>query len=206
MRKARAGPSTRWPSARSCTSSVRFPSARFLLDKAYRTSRLFAWVLSRRSKYGLKALLALAVEAGRGPVLVADLSVRDAIPKKFLEAILLDLKRHGVVLSKKGKGGGYFLRRSPEEITFGEVVRALEGPLALVPCVSQTAYSRCVECVDEPTCGVRLAMQQVRDATAAILDNTTLADINRRTAASGGSRVARDRARKRLKGSRTTHR
>ena len=139
-------------------------------------------MLSRRAKYGVKALLVLAREAGKGPVLVSELAVRDAIPKKFLEAILLDLNRHGLVQSKKGKGGGYFLRRAPEEITFGEIIRALEGPLALVPCVSQTAYAKCADCVDERTCGVRLAMQQVRDATAQILDNTTLADINRRVA------------------------
>jgi Rrf2 family protein len=137
-------------------------------------------VLSRKSKYGLKALLALAHEEGRGPVLVSDLADRDAIPKKFLETILLDLKRHGLVLSKKGKGGGYFLRRSPAEITFGNVIRALEGPLALVPCVSQTAYTKCAECVDERTCGVRIAMQEVREATSRILDHTTLADINLR--------------------------
>ena len=137
-------------------------------------------MLSRRSKYGLKALLILAEEAGRGPVLVSELSEREAIPKKFLEAILLDLNRHGLVQSKKGKGGGYFLRRPPSEITFGDAVRALEGPLALVPCVSQTAYERCVDCVDEVTCGVRLAMREVRDATAQILDSTTLADVNRR--------------------------
>ena len=137
-------------------------------------------MLSRRSKYGLRALLALAEEAGRGPVLVSELSEREAIPKKFLEAILLDLNRHGLVQSKKGKGGGYFLRRPPAEITFGDAVRALEGPLALVPCVSQTAYERCVDCVDEVTCGVRLAMREVRDATAQILDSTTLADVNRR--------------------------
>jgi Rrf2 family protein len=137
-------------------------------------------VLSRRSKYGLKALLTLAREAGRGPVLISDLADRDAIPRKFLEAILLDLKRHGVVESRKGKGGGYFLRRRADDITFGEVIRALEGPLAAVPCVSQMAYSACVECVDEATCGVRLAMKEVRDATAQILDNTTLADVNKR--------------------------
>jgi Rrf2 family protein len=137
-------------------------------------------LLSRRSKYGLRALLALAEETGRGPVLVSELSAREAIPKKFLEAILLDLNRHGLVQSKKGKGGGYFLRRPPSEITFGDAVRALEGPLALVPCVSQTAYERCVDCVDEVTCGVRLAMREVRDATAQILDSTTLADVNRR--------------------------
>ena len=137
-------------------------------------------MLSRKSKYGLKALLVLAEESGKGPVLISQLADRDALPKKFLEAILLDLKRHGLVESRKGKGGGYYLRRSPEEITFGEVIRVLEGPLALVPCVSQTAYAPCAECVDERTCGVRLAMQQVRDATAEILDGTTLADINKR--------------------------
>jgi Rrf2 family protein len=137
-------------------------------------------LLSRRSKYGLKALLGLAQESGRGPVLVSELAEREAIPRKFLEAILLDLNRHGLVQSKKGKGGGYFLRRPASEITFGDAVRALEGPLALVPCVSQTAYERCVDCVDEKTCGVRLAMGEVRDATARILDRMTLADVNRR--------------------------
>ena len=137
-------------------------------------------MLTRKSKYGLKALLVLAEESGRGPVLVADLAEREALPKKFLEAILLELKRHGLLLSKKGKGGGYLLRRAPDEITFGDVIRALDGPLAAVPCVSQTAYMRCAECVDEATCGVRLAMKDVRDATAKILDNTTLADINKR--------------------------
>ena len=135
-------------------------------------------MLSRKSKYGLKALLLLAEETGKGPVLISELAERDALPKKFLEAILLDLKRHGLVESRKGKGGGYYLRRGPDEITFGEVIRALEGPLALVPCVSQTAYAACEECIDEPTCGVRLAMQQVRDATAQILDKTTLAAVN----------------------------
>lgn len=136
-------------------------------------------MLSRKSKYGLKALLLLAQESGRGPVLISRLAERDKLPHKFLEAILLDLKRHGFVESRKGKGGGYYLLRKPEEITFGEVIRVLEGPLALVPCVSQTAYRPCAECIDEATCGVRLAMQQVRDATAEILDGTTLEAINR---------------------------
>jgi Rrf2 family protein len=139
-------------------------------------------VLSRKSKYGLKALLALAQEPRRGPVLISELAERDAIPKKFLEAILLELKRHGVVESRKGKGGGYFLRRKPAEITFGEVIRVLDGPLAAVPCVSKLAYMKCVECVDEQTCGVRLAMKEVRDATANILDNTNLADVNKKVA------------------------
>ena len=145
-------------------------------------------MLSSKSKYGLKALMALAREAGRGPVLISELARRDAIPKKYLEAILLDLKRHGVVQSRKGKGGGYFLRRRPDEVTFGHVIRLLDGPLAAVPCVSQMAYMKCTECVDEDTCGVRLAMKEVRDATARILDNTTLADVN--------ARVARKRRRK----------
>jgi Rrf2 family protein len=136
-------------------------------------------VLSRKAKYGLKALLLLAEESGRGPVLVADVAQREAIPKKFLEAILLELKRRGLVQSQKGKGGGYFLRRSPADITFGDVIRILDGPLAAVTCVSQTAYMACTECVDERACGVRLAMKQVRDATSDILDHTTLADINR---------------------------
>lgn len=137
-------------------------------------------MLSRKSKYGLKALLSLAREAGRGPVLVSSLAERDRIPKKFLEAILLELKCHGVVQSRKGRGGGYFLRRKPSEITFGEVIRVLDGPLAAVPCVSRMAYMKCTECVDEQTCGVRLAMKEVRDATAEILDGTTLADVNAR--------------------------
>lgn len=145
-------------------------------------------MLSRKSKYGLKALLALARSAGRGPVLISELASQDAIPRKFLEAILLDLKRHGLVQSQKGKGGGYYLRRDPSQVTFGDVIRALEGPLALVPCVSQTAYMKCVECVDEPTCAVRMAMQEVRDATARILDNTTLADMNQRIARAGSRR------------------
>jgi Rrf2 family protein len=136
-------------------------------------------VLSNKSKYGLKALLVLAQKAGGGPVLVSELADRDRIPKKFLEAILLELKRRGVVESKKGRGGGYFLRRAPDDVTFGEVIRVLDGPLAAVPCVSQMAYMKCAECVDEQTCGVRLAMKEVRDATARILDNTTLADVNR---------------------------
>ena len=139
-------------------------------------------VLSRKSKYGLKALLVLAQQEGTGPVLISELAARDAIPKKFLEAILLELKRHGVVESRKGKGGGYFLRRKPAKITFGEVIRVLDGPLAAVPCVSKLAYMKCVECVDEQTCGVRLAMKEVRDATANILDNTTLADVNKKLA------------------------
>jgi len=139
-------------------------------------------VLSRKAKYGLKALLILAKETGRGPVLGAELASRERLPKKFLEAILVELKHQHLIDTRKGKGGGYFLRRPPEAITFGEVIRALDGPLAAVPCVSKTAYMPCAECLDERTCGVRLAMQEVRDASARILDNLTLADVNARSA------------------------
>ena len=135
-------------------------------------------MLTKKSKYGLKAILSLAEQTERGPILVSELAEQQRIPKKFLEAILLDLKRHGLLQSKKGKGGGYFLRRAPDQITVGQVVRALGGPLALIPCVSQTAYARCEECVDEETCAIRRAMKEVRDATARILDSTTLAALN----------------------------
>ena len=135
-----------------------------------------------KSKYGLKALMVLAREGRQEPMLIAEIAKREGIPQKFLEAILLELKRHRLVDSRKGKGGGYFLRREPTEITFGDVIRALDGPLAAVPCVSVTAYTPCKECLDERTCGVRLAMKQVRDATAEILDNTTLADVNAKVA------------------------
>lgn len=139
-------------------------------------------MLSKKSKYGLKALLALAEETGRGPVLISELADRQRLPKKFLEAILLELKRHGLLQSKKGKGGGYFLGRDPSQITLGQVIRVLDGPLAPIPCVSQTAYMKCEECLDEQACGIRLAMKEVRDATAHILDNTSLTALNAQVA------------------------
>lgn len=134
-------------------------------------------MLSMKAKYGLRALSVLAREYGRGPVLIADLSKNEQIPRKFLELILLDLKRKGILRSKKGKGGGYLLSRAPAEVSIGELVRALDGPLALLPCVSQTAYRRCDECIDEMTCGIRSVMKEVRDKTAEILDGTSLEDL-----------------------------
>jgi len=130
-----------------------------------------------KAKYGLRAMSVLAREYGHGPVLIADLAVQERIPRKFLETILLELKKKGLLLSKKGKGGGYTLSRSPEVISIGELVRALDGPIALLPCVSQTAYRRCDECVDEMTCGIRQVMKEVRDRTAEVLDGTTLEDM-----------------------------
>ena len=133
-----------------------------------------------KAKYGLRALIYLGEHEGEGPVLISDLAQRESIPKKFLELILLDLKNHGILQSKKGKGGGYLLGRKPQAIKMGRVIRLLDGPLAPLPCVSQTAYVACDECEDEKTCGIRLLMKDVRDAIANILDNTTLADVLRR--------------------------
>jgi Rrf2 family protein len=141
-------------------------------------------MLSKRSKYALKALLVLAEEGGTGLHQSSELAERQGLPKKFLEAILFQLTRHGLLQSRKGRGGGYILSRKPGDITVGDVIRALDGPLALVPCVSQTAYRRCEECLEEDTCGVRLVMKEVRDATSHILDNTTLAGLYVRVAAS----------------------
>jgi Rrf2 family protein len=131
-------------------------------------------MLTRKGKYGLKAMIALAKEHRGGPVLIGDLAEQEAIPKKFLENILLALKHRGLVHSRKGPGGGYQLGRAPEQISVGDIIRALDGPLALVSCVSQTAYSPCEECVTEKDCAVRRIFQQVRDQTAKILDGTTL--------------------------------
>jgi Rrf2 family protein len=147
-------------------------------------------MLTHKSKYALKALLVLAKEFGQGPVLISEVSRRERIPRKFLELILLELKNEGLLGSKKGKGGGYFLARSPHAIHVGDVLRALAGPLAMTSCVSQTGYRRCEECIDERTCGVRLVMKEVRDATAKILDATSLTDILKRVEVAGWNKAA----------------
>ena len=139
-------------------------------------------MLSKRSKYGLKAALFLARQTPDQPILVSEIAAAEGIPKKFLEQILLELKRSGVVESRRGKGGGYLLRRGASEISLGEIVRILDGPLAPIGCVSVTAYRPCRECQDEATCGIRHAMKRVRDSTASILDGTTLTDVNHQTA------------------------
>ncbi len=134
-------------------------------------------MISKKTKYGLKSLLYLARKYNQGPILISDLAKEERIPKKFLELILLALKNNGVLQSRKGKGGGYYLGRSPHEISVGNVVRILDGPLAPVSCVSETAYASCQECLDERTCGIRLVMKDVRDAISSILDGTSLADM-----------------------------
>jgi Rrf2 family protein len=133
--------------------------------------------LSKRTQYSLRALYALARSYGQGPVLISRLAEEEAIPKKFLEQILLSLKSSGLVESKKGKGGGYTLVRPPGNITVAAVIRLMEGPLAPLPCASETRFRKCDECVDIETCGTRLVMREVRDAMAQILDSTTLAAV-----------------------------
>jgi Rrf2 family protein len=138
-------------------------------------------MLSHKSKYALKAMLRLSQEWGKGPLLIADIAQSEKIPKRFLELILLELKNLGVLRSKKGKHGGYTLNAPPWRISVGQVLRMLEGPLAPLPCVSKTAYERCEECEDEATCGIRILMKEVRDATASILDSTTFEDVLHRS-------------------------
>ena len=138
-------------------------------------------MLSQKAKYALRALLVLARQPEGEMVLVGDIAERQNVPKKFLELILLDLKRHGLLYSQRGRGGGYTLAKSAQSITFGQVVRIMDGPLAPLPCASVTSYRRCADCQDERTCEIRQVMRRVRDAMADILDRTTLAE-----AAAGG--------------------
>lgn len=134
-------------------------------------------MISKKTKYGLMAVIYLARRYDEGPILIADLARDENIPRKFLEAILLALKNNGILQSKKGKGGGYYLGRHPRSVTFGQIIRVMEGPLAPVPCVSETAYAKCDECGNEMTCGIRVVMKDVRDAMSVIFDGTSLADV-----------------------------
>ncbi|HYD98462.1 MAG TPA: Rrf2 family transcriptional regulator [Alphaproteobacteria bacterium] len=134
-------------------------------------------MLSQKAKYALRALLVLAQHDTDQPIFVADIADRENLPRKFLELILLDLKRAGFVDSRRGKNGGYLLAKRPGDITLGDVLRVVDGPLALVPCASDSAYRRCPDCHEETTCAIRRVMRQVRDATSGILDKTTLADL-----------------------------
>lgn len=134
-------------------------------------------MITRRAKYALKALLYLARQPEGQAVLIRDLAAAERMPKKFLEQILLDLNRKGLLQSRKGKGGGYLLGKPPEKIMMGDVIRLTDGPLAPVPCVSKTAYHRCEECENEKTCLIRRTMKDVREAIAGVMDRTSLADM-----------------------------
>src|SRR5580704_1022164 len=132
-------------------------------------------MLSQKARYALHALIVLAEKGGREPMMIADIAEEAGVPRKFLEQILLGLKKRGIVQSLRGRAGGYMLGRNPKEISFADIIRETDGPLALSPCVSVTAYHKCDDCVDEETCAIRKVLLAARDATAAVLEARTLA-------------------------------
>ena len=132
--------------------------------------------LTQKAKYALKALIFLSKEQERGPVLIAEISEKEHIPRKFLESILLELKNHGLLQSKMGKGGGYWLNKDPNDIYFGHVIRIFDGALAPIPCTAHRYYRPCEECIDEKTCEIRKVMYQVKSAILSVLDKTSIAD------------------------------
>jgi Rrf2 family protein len=133
-------------------------------------------MVSQQTRYALKALLYLANQCADKPHPIGDIAAASNIPRKFLEAILLQLKVAGLVKSTRGKAGGYALAREPQAITFGEVIRVSEGPLALVQCASKQFYRRCQDCPDETACAVRRVMAEARDQLCSVLDQRSLAD------------------------------
>ena len=133
-------------------------------------------MLSKKSQYALKALMYLAQNTDKGPVLIAEIAKKKKIPLKFLENILLELKKAGVLESKKGKGGGYYFAVPPAQVPVAKVMRLLDGPIALLPCVSLNFYERCKNC-DEKSCGLHDMMVNVRDVTLKVLEKRSVADI-----------------------------
>ena len=131
-------------------------------------------MLSKKAKYAIKALKALAESYGAGPVLISQIASAELIPKKFLEGILLELRNHAILQSQKGKGGGYLLRVEPERITLAQVIRIIDGPIAPTPCVSRNFYVKCDDCDDEETCAIRPIMLRVRDANLDVYERTTV--------------------------------
>lgn len=134
-------------------------------------------MISQKARYALRAVVALAKPYGTDELLViSEIAKRERIPKKFLEQILLDLKHRGIVDSRRGKAGGYFLSRSPSDITFGEILRIIDGPIALLSCLSIVAYRRCEDCADEASCEVRRVFAKVAETSRSVLDNTSIED------------------------------
>ncbi|MET0274802.1 MAG: Rrf2 family transcriptional regulator [Phenylobacterium sp.] len=133
-------------------------------------------MLSQRGRYALKAMLNLARPGAGGPRQVSALCAEENLPRRFLEAIMSDLRKAGLVEATRGKWGGYQLARPADAITFGEIMRVTDGPLALLPCASRAFYRRCEDCADEQTCELRRIMSQVRNEVSDVLDRTTLAD------------------------------
>jgi Rrf2 family protein len=133
-------------------------------------------MLSKKSQYAFKALTYLSEKFNEGPVLISEIAAKKKIPIKFLESILLELKKADILDSKKGKGGGYFLKQKPEKVKVSTVIRLINGPIAMLPCVSLYFYERCKNC-NEKHCGLHDMMIQVRDATLSIVENRTLKDL-----------------------------
>ncbi|MFD1630622.1 RrF2 family transcriptional regulator [Pseudopedobacter beijingensis] len=134
-------------------------------------------MLTKKTKYAVKALIALAKNKDNKPMLIAEIAQQEKLPKRFLEAILLDLKRGRILASRMGAGGGYFLAMPASEIMVSAIIRILDGPIALLPCVSLNFYERCEECEDEVTCSIREMMARVRDASITIMGNTSIQDL-----------------------------
>lgn len=134
-------------------------------------------MISKKTKYGLKALTYLARQENNTPVQIEVISKSENISQKFLESILLTLRKNGFLGSKKGKGGGYYLLKDPKDIKMSAIMRILEGPIAMVPCVSLNFYEKCDDCPDEKACAVHNLMIEVRDSTLNIFNNKSLADL-----------------------------
>lgn len=133
-------------------------------------------MLSKKAQYAIKALSYLSARYNTGPVLIGEIAEHERVPLKFLENILLELKKAAILESKKGKGGGYYLAHAPSQITLARVLRIVDGPIALLPCVSLNFYKPCQDC-DEATCKMHHVFAEVRDAVLAVLEHRTLADI-----------------------------
>ncbi|MBL6447717.1 Rrf2 family transcriptional regulator [Fulvivirga sp. 29W222] len=137
-------------------------------------------MISKKTKYAINALVHLAKRKDEGPIIIAEIAKAESIPQKFLEAILLDLKKAGILASRKGKAGGYYLLKAPEDVNMADVMRLFDGPIALLPCVTYMYYERCEECKDEETCGIREVFLEVRNKTVSMLKKSTLLEIIRR--------------------------
>ena len=142
-------------------------------------------MISQKARYALRALLFLAAKGETAPVQISEIAEKERIPRKFLEAILLELKKTGIVRSHRGRMGGYTLGRPAKDISFADVLRVTDGPLALSPCVSVMAYRKCDDCFEESVCAIRKALLAARDATAQILEAKTLAQAAQQLRRSG---------------------
>jgi len=144
--------------------------------------------MTMKARYALKALGCLAAHGVEQPLLISEIAEREAIPRKFLELILNELKQHGFLRSKKGRGGGYLFAKDPNKITIAAVLRVLEGPIAPLPCLSKTAYRPCEGCRDEGSCSLRRVLKEAYEASVQVLERMTVADLARFASSTGRAR------------------